>query len=887
MLDKRYDFTLIEQRYAQAWEDNGCYTPPMDGRKPFAIMMPPPNVTGALHIGHALDNTLPDIMVRRARMKGYDALYQPGTDHASIAVHVVLERGWAKEGKSRFDFGREKFLEKAWEWKDYSAGVITGQLRRLGISCDWSNERFMMDPAYCVAVVKAFKALYDKGLIYRGQRLVNWDPKMQTAVSDLEVKHKEVKGNLWHVSYPFANGAIYAGKGGIEIATTRPETILADGAIAIHPNDPRAGELVGRKVVVPIVEREIYIVADEMVDPEFGSGMVKITPAHDFNDFECYKRRKDEIELPLINMLNPNGTLNHNVPKEYQGLDRFAARKKVAETLEASGALLKVEPHVHNVGHAERDDTILEPYLTWQWYVKTGPIAKKCLAAADKGEVTFVNERDEKVYRHWLENIQDWCISRQLWWGHRIPAWYKDVPGKDEPEIHVGEDAPAGEGWRQDDDILDTWFSSALWPFATQGWPIEGERLSHFYPGSVIMSGRDILFFWLIRMMMMGLELTDKVPFKKIYTHGMILDEHGQKMSKSKGNVIDPMGLIEQFGTDALRLTMASIASAEDMRLSTAKVEQSRNFCTKLWNAARFLEMQGVRHASGAEQSFKVADVKHPVNLWVIGELKALFASVDARLDAYEFNQAAQELYHFTWGTWCDWYLEAIKPLVNGADAAIAEETRAVAGWAFEKLLVALHPVIPFITEEIWQQHTMAENTYLIGRAWPNYGAWQVDEAKVLEMRRLFNLMAALRQARTLYKLSPKVEVSVFVKENSAAVAAELQRNLPMLKAIAGVKEVTVRGGNQPKGEAVVVVDGVDYAMPLEGLVDLAAERERLRKDMDKQVAELQKISGLLANEGFVAKAPAEAIAQQRARHAELTQNIDKIKEMLATVFAE
>jgi valyl-tRNA synthetase len=880
-ISTRYDFAALEPYMAQRWEANGCFTPTLNS-EPFAIMMPPPNVTGTLHLGHALDNTLPDILVRRARMQGKSALYQPGTDHASIAVHVVLERQWAKEGKSRFDYGREKFLEKAWEWKDKSAGIITGQLRRLGISCDWSNERFTMDPAYSMAVNHVFVTLYERGLIYRGQRLVNWDPKMQTAVSDLEVTHKQVNGNLWHVRYKFAGGFKYKGQDGIEIATTRPETILADGAIAIHPKDKRAKDLVGKTVVVPVVNREITIVADEMVDPEFGSGMVKITAAHDFNDFAFYQRHKDSVKIPLINLLTPDGKMNQNCPEAYVGLDRFVARKKIVEDLDGLGLLIKVEPHVHNVGHAERDDTILEPYLTWQWYVKGESLAKKCLEAAENGEVTFVNDRDARVYRHWLENIQDWCVSRQLWWGHRIPAWYKDVPGSSEPEVYVGEDAPKGEGWKQDEDILDTWFSSALWPFVTQGWPVGGERLQVFYPSTVVMSGRDILFFWLVRMMMMGLELTGKAPFKKIYTHGMILDEHGQKMSKSKGNVVDPTVMIEQFGTDALRLTMASIASSEDMRFSVAKVEQSRNFCTKLWNAARFVGMQGIVFTNEEARAFDLAKVEHPVNRWLVGELKDLFAKLDGHLDAYEFNQAAQLVYHFTWGTWCDWYLELTKPLIAGQmGAGVAAETKAVVGWAFDKLLKALHPFIPFITEQLWQQHVVLDNAFVMLQRWPDSAKWNADAAATRKVRRLIDLAGALRQARTMNKLSPKVALPVLVRGLDAAELKDLQGELALLQAVAGVSSIGAREEAAGVGEAVAVVNGIEYIMPLEGLIDVKAERARLEKDMAKQLQEMQKLEGMLGNENFVARAPAEVLEQNRARLSELQDNVGKLKAML------
>jgi valyl-tRNA synthetase len=877
--DTRYDFAATERRLAEEWEQAGCFDVALDGRPAFVVMMPLPNVTGTLHLGHVLDNTLPDILIRRARMQGKDALYQPGTDHASIAVHVVMERQLAKEGKTRFDLGREAFLEKAWAWKDYSAGVITGQLRRLGISCDWKNERFTMDPAYLAAVPHAFVKLYEAGLIYRGQRLVNWDPRMQTAVSDLEVKHKEVNGTLWHVRYKFADGFKFKGQDGIEISTTRPETILADGAIAINPNDERAKDLVGKKVIVPICGRVIEIIADDMVDPAFGSGMVKITAAHDFNDFACYQRHSGTVNIPLINLFTPDAHMNGNAPKAYQGLDRFEARKRIIADLENLGLLIKAEPHLHNVGHAERDDTILEPYLTWQWYIKGKPLAEKCLAAADKGEVTFVNERDEKIYRHWLENIQDWCISRQLWWGHRIPAWYRG------DEIYVGEKEPEGEGWQQDNDILDTWFSSGLWPFVTQGWPQGGQRLQTFYPGTAIMPGRDILFFWVVRMMMMGLELAGEAPFKTIFTHGLINDEHGQKMSKSKGNVVDPVEFLDAYGADALRLTMASIASSEDMRFGAAKVEQSRNFCTKLWNAARYLRLQDVRWTAADERAFTLSSIKHPINLWLVAYLKAALRNIDTHLERYAFNQAAHEVYHFTWGLWCDWYLELTKPLLRDSDLAVVQETKNVLGWGFEKLLRILHPFIPFISEEIWRNHTLAEGTFLMRQAWPVGENWPVDSEASNFTERLLALTGALRQARMLHKLPFKTPLTVF-RRGRGALPAEWQAVTHYLKPLANVESLNQRSTPPAAGEAVLMVLGEEFILPLAGLVDLASERERLKKELNSQQSELGKVEGLLANQGFVAKAPPEVLAQNRERQAALGDSIGKIQALLAGPYA-
>jgi valyl-tRNA synthetase len=841
--DTRYTPAAVEARWAEAWEQGGCFAPRTDaktspngvGATQFSIMMPPPNVTGTLHLGHALDNTLPDILIRRARMQGKAALYQPGTDHASIAVHVVLERQWAKEGKSRFDMGREVFLENAWKWKDHSHGLITSQIRKLGISCDWGNERFTMDAGYVKAVNTAFITLHQKGLIYRGQRLVNWDPNMQTAVSDLEVKHKEVKGHLWHVRYKFTDGQSYNGEDGIEIATTRPETILADGAIAIHPEDARAKDLVGRKVLVPMVGRAIPIIADEMVDPTFGSGMVKITAAHDFNDFAFYQRHKANYEIPLINLLNPNGTMNSNCPPAYVGLDRFAARQKIVADLEALGQLIKTEPHTHNVGHAERDDTILEPYLTWQWYVKLGPIAAKCLAAMEAGAVQFINARDAKVMRHWLENIEDWCISRQLWWGHRIPAWMRGEEGTPGFEIKIQEDCPASDGkgdWRQDNDILDTWFSSALWPFATQGWPNEGGRLAQFYPNTAINSGRDILPFWIMKMLMMGLELTGHVPFKTIYTHGLILDAQGQKMSKSKGNVIDPLIMMEKYGTDALRLTMASIASAEDMRFSEQKVEQNRNFCTKLFNAARFLAMNNATYNSEDSKDFDIKNLKHPVNQWIVGRLAKNFRAVDTHLDAYEFNQAAQFAYHFTWGTYCDWYLELSKPLL-AEGGELADETRKCMGWAFTHLLGLLHPFIPFITEEIWQKHTAAtDGHFLMLQPWPNVDLWSINYEGQQQTQELVEVLSAIRQARALHKLPPKTKLNVGIRGATPALLQLLEANMGVLAAIGGMANLTARTAPAGQGEAMLQAAGAELILPLHGLVDFTAERARLQKEV-------------------------------------------------------
>lgn len=867
MLEKRYDFRIIEDARNQMWEQSGAYAPKMGG-DPFAVMMPPPNITGTLHLGHALDNTLPDILVRRARMQGKSALYQPGTDHASIAVHVVLEKQFSKEGKNRFDYGREAFMEKAWEWKAHSQGTIQSQLRRMGISCDWDNERFTMDDAYSKAVSKVFVELYERGLIYRGQRLVNWDPNMQTAVSDLEVRHKEVKGHLWHFKYPFADGVTYAGEDGISIATTRPETILADGAVAINPEDPRAKDLVGKFVIVPLVNRKIPIIADDYVDPEFGSGMVKITAAHDFNDFEVYKRHPD-AGIPLINLLTPEAKMNENCPADYVGLDRLAARKKVIGDFKELGLFIQEVEHTHNVGHAERNEVVLEPYLTNQWFIKGEPLAEKVLHAIKTEQVQFVYDRDRRYMEHWLNNIQDWCISRQLWWGHRVPAWYK------EEEVHVGEDSP-GEGWQQDEDIFDTWFSSALWPFVTQGWPEKTDRVEQFYPGQVIMNGRDIVPFWDIRMLMLGLEFMEEVPFKAVYSHGLILDEKGQKMSKSKGNVVDPIALLDAYGADAVRLTMASIASAEDMRFSEQKVEQNRNFCTKLWNAARFMEMKGVE----LQTDDMPPALTHPVNQWLLSELQAVSTKLDEHFDAYEFNQVGYQLYHFTWGIFCDWYLELIKPILDGEDSAEKAETLYFSGWAFEKILRLMHPVIPFISEEIWQNQTgLTATDMLMTRSWPQAATWPTFAEAQSDITWLMTVVTSLRRVRSVGGVPVKSKVNVQVRDDEA-VAKKLKEWLPFLHALANVDAIGQQTAAAQAGEMTAVAAGTELIIPLQGVVDLAGEQERIQREIAKQEGELGKIDKLLNNPGFVSRAPAEVVAENKAKKEAILADLELLKQV-------
>lgn len=877
MLDKYFNFKDSEHIIYTNWETDKCFAPDMSCADSFAIMMPPPNVTGTLHLGHALDNTLPDILVRKARMQNKAALYQPGCDHASIAVHVVLERKLREEGKTRFDLGREKFMEYARAWKDESASTITGQLKQLGISCDWNSFRFTMDDHYAETVQNVFVELYNRGLIYRGQRLINWDPVMQTAVSDLEIAHKEVNGNLWHFKYTFSDGFRYEDNktgisDGIVIATTRPETILADGAIAINPSDPRAKALVGKHVTVPIVNRVIPIIADDYVDPTFGSGMVKITAAHDFNDFEVYQRHKDNVDIPLINLMNANGTMNENCPADYVGLDRFAARKKIVADLTVLGFHIKTEEHVHNVGHAERDNTILEPFLTEQWYVKGKPLADKVLKAIASKEVSFVNTRDEKIIKHWLENIQDWCVSRQLWWGHRIPVWYNGS------EMKVQTQTPNGEGWEQDEDILDTWFSSALWPFVTQGWPEKNDKLEKFYPGHAIMNGRDILPFWDMRMLMFGLELTGKVPFKTIYTHGLINDEHGQKMSKSKGNVVDPVAVMEQYGTDAVRMTVASITAADDMRWMPQKLEQYRNFVTKLWNASRFLEMNGV--VLETSNTLPVQS-NYIFNHWILNKFSLAATAINRHLDAYEFNLAADTLYHFIWNDWCDWYIELIKPDLKD-NVPHYQEVRQFVGSMFEKILRLASPFIPFVTEEIWQNlQAGMPNSFLMTQMYSVNLPTDYVENSVKQAEEVIELISAVRQVRTIMNVPHKSKVSIRVKNADEELVKVYSTYMSQLNQLAKIKNIAASNTSAAEGDAIIVVNGVEYILELGGIIDMNAEKERIHKQLEKQQAEINKLEGLLKNPGFIAKAPPQVVAENQEKVVLLKQDIEKLQNYL------
>jgi valyl-tRNA synthetase len=874
-LPKTFDPASIEKRWYEHWESSGLFRPDRPDSEPWTIVMPPPNVTGSLHIGHALDNTLQDVLTRRERMRGKDALWIVGTDHAGIATQMVVERTIAGQGLKRQELGREKFLEIVWDWKETSGGAITRQLRRLGASCDWSHERFTMDEGFSKAVTHVFVELWKRKLLYRDKRLVNWDPKFQTAISDLEVETKDVQGKFWTLSYPLADGS-----GAIQVATTRPETMLADMAVAVHPDDRRYKALVGKQIKHPITGRLIPIIADEHADPELGSGAVKITPGHDFNDFEVGKRA-GFAPSDMLNMLDAQGfvvqTQDNLVPAELLGLERFEARKRVVEMLDADGTLVSVEDRIIPTPYGDRSGVVIEPWLTDQWYVDAKTLAGPAIEAVRSGTIRVVPETWKKTWFNWLENIQPWCVSRQLWWGHRIPAWYAE-----DGEVFVAateEEARAqagGRPLRQDDDVLDTWFSSALWPFATLGWPEQTEDLKRHYPNDVLISGFDILFFWDARMAMQGIEFMGEPPWKTLYLHGLVRDAQGQKMSKSKGNTVDPLGLIDKYGADALRFTMAAMESqGRDIKLDEKRVEGYRNFATKLWNAARFLQMNGV----GASQSIAAPAAELPVNRWIIGEVVETLAKLNRAFDELRYDDMANAIYHFVWDRFCDWYVELVK-------GAFDAETKAVAAWAFDQILVVLHPLMPFITEELW--HAMpvpsevegGDRPYdLIVAKWPEPEA-KVDPDAKTEMEWLIELVSQIRSARTELNVPPGAKVHLFAGEAPERTADRLDRHYPMLARLARLESIQLSAFNGT-GAAQVLVDGTSYAIPLEGIIDLDAEKARLAKAAQAAEKERDSLAGRLSNPNFVERAKPEAVDKARADHAEKAAEAERYRAAL------
>ncbi len=937
MIDKTYQPSEVEGRIYRTWEQAGAFRagrPERAGAKPYSIVIPPPNVTGSLHMGHALNNTLQDILCRFERMRGKDVLWQPGTDHAGIATQMVVERQlMERQQPGRREMGREAFLKRVWEWKGESGGTIVNQLKRLGASCDWSRERFTMDEGLSKAVLKVFVELHREGLIYKDKRLVNWDPKLLTAISDLEVVQVETRGHLWHLRYPIEGKTFDPNDPStfIVVATTRPETMLGDTAVAVHPDDERYKKLVGKNVILPLVGRKIPIIADEYSDPEKGSGAVKITPAHDFNDFEVGKRHG----LPQINVLTIEAKIAFNDPafaaagydisvfeetkKLVEGRDRFAARKAIVARLEETGLIEKIEPHTNVVPHGDRSNVVIEPFLTDQWYVNAAELAKPAIAAVREGKTTFVPKNWEATYFNWMENIQPWCISRQLWWGHQIPAWYGPqhpygkhadstipeifVASSEEEalaaaratyqgiQVDVARSAEEWQAWRsnyiygstqpillkRDEDVLDTWFSSALWPFSTLGWPDKTPELARYYPTATLVTGFDIIFFWVARMMMMGLHFMPDVPFADVYIHRLVRDASGAKMSKSKGNVVDPLGVIDEFGADALRFTLArNVAPGHDIRLGPQDVENNRNFATKLWNAARFVEFNGAARVEG----FDPKSAKETLNRWIAHESAKAAAEITRSIEAYAFGEAAGAAYRFVWNVYCDWYVELSKPLLTGPDGPAKNETRAMAAWALDEILRLLHPFMPFITEELWAvtaEQGPKRSQLLALSSWPKLDGL-ADERAEAEIGWVIELITAIRSIRA--EMNITAAIPLVLASASAETAARAERWAEFIKRLARVSEISSAPA-APQGSVQLVVRGEVAALPLKGVIDLAAERARLAKEMQKADADIARVDAKLGNANFVARAPEEVVEEEKEKREEAAGRKAKIAEAL------
>jgi valyl-tRNA synthetase len=881
MLDKTYQPAAVEGRRYAAWEGSGGFAAkPESERRPYTIMMPPPNVTGSLHIGHALNFTLQDVLVRYQRMRGRDVLWQPGTDHAGIATEIVVGNQLTAEGTTKRALGRDGFVARVWKWKEESGGTIIHQLRRLGASPDWSRERFTMDPGLAVAVRRVFVQLYREGLIYRDKRLVNWDPVMHTVISDLEVQNRETSGSLWYIRYPVAE---LPGRF-VTVATTRPETMLGDTGVAVNPNDPRFADLVGKSARLPLADRLIPIVADEHADPETGSGAVKITPAHDFADFEVGRRHG----LALLNIFDQDARLNDAVPVPYRGLDRFAAREKVVADLAVAGLLDKVEDHTLMIPHHDRSGEVIEPWLTDQWYCNARVLAGPALAAVEDGRTRFVPRQWENTFFDWMRNIQPWCISRQLWWGHQIPAWYAPdgtvFVAETEEEVQCKASAKYGEAvsLSRDEDVLDTWFSSALWPFSTLGWPEETPELSRYYPTDVLVTGFDIIFFWVARMMMMGLHFRGEVPFRTVYIHALVRDGRGQKMSKSRGNIIDPLELIDRYGCDALRFTLAALAApGRDIKLAESRVEGYRNFATKLWNAARYAEM----NACALVADFTPAQCRLTVNRWIATAASDCGAAVTVALEAYRFDEAANLLYQFVWGTFCDWYVEFTKPILQGGEADERAETQATTAWVLGHIVHLLHPIMPFITEEIWQNLAREDEGLLLTSPWPEFSREPHDLAALAEMEWVVQAISAIRALRAEMNIPPAARVPLLIKDAEPAVAERIERHREHFVRLARVDRfepvMTV-----PVGGIQAVVGGTVLILSVGDVVDLAREKARLGKEIERLDSELRKIAAKLDNPNFLARARPEVVEEQRDREADVSRDRDRLKVAYARLMA-
>jgi valyl-tRNA synthetase len=896
MLDKTYNPSEIEPRLYQGWERAGAFAAdPSSNAQPFTIMIPPPNVTGSLHMGHALTFTVQDALIRWRRMQGRDVLWQPGTDHAGIATQMVVERLLAEQGVDRRDLGRDKFIDRVWQWKAESGGTITRQLRRLGASLDWPRERFTMDDGLSAAVREVFVTLYREGLIYRDRRLVNWDPKLQTAISDLEVENLEVKGSIWHIRYPID------GESGrfITVATTRPETMLGDTAVAVHPEDARYRDLVGRFAILPLVGRRIPIVADDYSDPEKGTGAVKITPAHDFNDFEVGQRhalpmpsildRQARVVLSEIaDVLAPvNAVAGPGFVRTLEGMDRNAARKAIVAELERLELLEKVEPYTHQVPHGDRGGVPIEPLLTTQWYCNAGVLAKPAIEAVETGKTVFVPKQWENTFFAWMRDIQPWCISRQLWWGHRIPAWYGpdgsifvahgEEEAKAEARAKYGHDEPL----TQDEDVLDTWFSSGLWPFSTLGWPEKTPELARYYPGDVLVTGFDIIFFWVARMMMQGIHFMGEVPFRAVYIHGLVRDERGQKMSKSKGNIIDPLELIDRYGADALRFTICALTGpGRDVKLGAARVESYRRFVTKLWNAARFCEMNDIR----PEAAFDPSQVKLPLTRWILDALNSAIEETTAALEAYRLDDYAAACYRFTWDNFCDWFVEFAKPVLTEGDTAAAREVRGTAAYVLGNILRLLHPAMPFVTEELWDRFGYGEPYSLIRAQWP--APAQVPDAVAArdELDWVVRLISEVRSVRTEMNVPPANLTPILLHNAAPESLARGQRWMEAIRRLARTSELRPLGGEMPKGSAQLVLDEATVILPLADVIDIGAERVRLAKERDKAAGEARKVAQKLDNADFVRRAPDEVVEENRERLAAANADVARLEAALQRI---
>ena len=913
-MDKTYSPEAIEQAYYQKWESQHYFQPRGDGKR-FCIMLPPPNVTGSLHMGHGFQHTIMDALTRYHRMLGDKTLWQPGTDHAGISTQLVVERQLETQGIARKDLSREQFLEHVWKWKNESGNTITQQMRRIGASVDWDRERFTMDEGLSAAVQKVFVQLYDEGLIYRGTRLVNWDPKLGTAVSDLEVLSEEEDGFLWHIRYPVVDSTEY-----VVVATTRPETLLGDSAVAVHPDDPRFQHLIGKQVHLPLCDRNIPIIADEYVDKEFGSGCVKITPAHDFNDHEVGKRHN----LPLINILNKKATLNKNAPLKFQGMDRFVAREQIIQELDKEGFLVKTEPHKLKVPRGEKSNAIIEPLLTDQWYVKIKPLAEPAIAAVKKGEIRFIPESWNKTYFQWMDNIEDWCISRQLWWGHRIPAWYDSqgniYVGYSENDVRFKYKIDEATSLKQDEDVLDTWFSSALWPFSTLGWPERTPELEQFYPTSVLVTGFDIIFFWVARMIMMGLKFTGKVPFKDIFITGLIRDSEGHKMSKSKGNVLDPLDIIDgidldslvakrtsnlmlasvrdkiikatrkefpeginAYGTDALRFTYCSLASTgRNVRFDIGRVEGYRNFCNKLWNAARYVllntDEEQIDFGDGAFQY-------SPADEWILSRLQRTISKVHHYFETYRFDLLANTIYEFVWHEYCDWYLELSKPVLQDEQAlsALKRGTRRTLIHVLDQILKLLHPLMPFITEEIWQRTTKftSENgVSIMLSAYPQEDEEFINDGIEEELDWLKAAIQALRTIRSEMSISPAKLIPLHIRNITPVLKKRVEKYQQTLKAMSKVGEIHYLSADEKAPvSATAVLGDIELLIPMADLIDKEAELSRLAKEMAKLDKDINLAQGKLSNPMFTDKAPAEIIAKEQEKLLQAQQAKEKLRQ--------